>query len=63
MRTYDVIKRLRDAGWNIVRINGSHRILANGTLRGVISLGDREMVGVKMLRKMEKQFGVSLVNN
>jgi predicted RNA binding protein YcfA (HicA-like mRNA interferase family) len=36
MKIRDVIKRLEDDGWQIVRQTGSHRILKHGTKPGIV---------------------------
>jgi len=38
MKVRDVLKRLEEDGWTVVRQQGSHRILKHPTKRGIVVL-------------------------
>jgi predicted RNA binding protein YcfA (HicA-like mRNA interferase family) len=56
----EVIKKLREAGWQEVRVSGSHHILQKeGRSVPVPVHGGRDL-GIGLIRKIEKQTGVKL---
>ena len=63
MKVREMVGILRDAGFVLTRTNGSHRVFtqwANGQ-RGrslVISAGDRETIGVPIVRKILRDAGI-----
>lgn len=56
----EVIKRLEEAGWRVLRINGSHHRMGKGGLRTTVPLHGSRDLGQGLLTAIEKQTGVKL---
>lgn len=60
MKIRDVLKRLEDDGWRIVRQTGSHRILKHGTKLGIVVVAGHPSKDLKAgtLQSVWKQAGL-----
>ena len=55
----EVLKALRDIGWEVKRQSGSHKTLArDGWADFVFAFHDRDEIGSKMLARMSKYTGL-----
>ncbi len=54
----DLIKLLRQNGWAVVRVNGSHYILAKGLVTVVVPVHGNQSLGKGLEQKILKQAGV-----
>jgi predicted RNA binding protein YcfA (HicA-like mRNA interferase family) len=62
MRSRDVIKKITAAGWQGVRVKGSHHQFKHPTRRGIVTVPHPERDLPKgTLRSIERQSGVKLV--
>jgi predicted RNA binding protein YcfA (HicA-like mRNA interferase family) len=61
MKVRDVLKRLQDDGWQIVRQEGSHRILKHPTKRGIVVVAGHPSKDMKAgtLQSVWKQAGLA----
>ena len=57
MTDKELLKLLQKNGWNIIRIKGSHHILANGTKREIIATHGKD-VPAGLLNKILKRTGL-----
>ncbi|MBF0499511.1 MAG: type II toxin-antitoxin system HicA family toxin [Candidatus Riflebacteria bacterium] len=55
-----VIKKLEEVGWNIIRITGSHHILSNGQIKVSVPVHSGKDIKSGTLHSIEKQSGVRL---
>ncbi len=60
MNGKDVIKRLKEEGWELVRVRGSHHLLRKGSVTVPVPVHGGRDLGVGLVRKIEKQTGVKL---
>jgi predicted RNA binding protein YcfA (HicA-like mRNA interferase family) len=60
MKIRDVLKRLHEDGWEIVRQEGSHRILKHPTKRGIVVVAGHASKDIKAgtLQSVWKQAGL-----
>ena len=56
----EIIKRLKAAGWEIVRVRGSHHLLKKGSSVVPVPVHGPKDIGIGLLTKIEKQTGVKL---
>ncbi len=42
MKVRDVLRRLSDDGWQVVRVKGSHRVLKHPTKAGIVVVAGNE---------------------
>lgn len=54
----DLVKLLKDAGWELGRIRGSHHIMTKRTKTLVIPVHGNESLGKGLERKILKQAGI-----
>ena len=54
----DLIRLLKQEGWELVRINGSHHILAKGDKTVVVPVHGNQSLGKGLESKILKQAGV-----
>jgi len=61
MKIRDVLKRLQDDGWQIVRQEGSHRILKHATKRRIVVVAGHPSKDMKAgtLQSVWKQAGLA----
>jgi predicted RNA binding protein YcfA (HicA-like mRNA interferase family) len=61
MKIRDVLKRLNEDGWQVVRQEGSHRILKHPTKRGIVVVAGHPSKDMKMgtLQSVWKQAGLA----
>lgn len=55
-----VIKRLQEAGFNLLHVRGSHHILGNGTRKVTVPVHGSADLKTGTLKSIEKQSGVKL---
>jgi len=62
MKVRQVLRRLLEAGWQQVRVRGSHRQLAHPSRPGVVTISGNESrdMPTGLLKSVEKQSGVRL---
>jgi predicted RNA binding protein YcfA (HicA-like mRNA interferase family) len=60
MNGKQVIKVLKEDGWEVVRVNGSHHRLAKGSKRTTVPVHGAKDLDTKTLSVIEKQTGVKL---
>jgi predicted RNA binding protein YcfA (HicA-like mRNA interferase family) len=56
----EVVKTLKRAGWQVVRIRGSHHLLEKSDRVVAVPVHARRELGIGLLRAIEKQTGVKL---
>jgi predicted RNA binding protein YcfA (HicA-like mRNA interferase family) len=56
----EVVKRLQRAGWQVVRVRGSHHLLEKEDRVVAVPVHTRRELGIGLLRAIEKQTGVKL---
>jgi predicted RNA binding protein YcfA (HicA-like mRNA interferase family) len=54
----ELIKRLTDQGWYLLRITGSHHRMGKGVLRVTVPVHGNRDIGKGLLAAIEKQTGV-----
>jgi len=61
MKIRDVLKRLDEDGWQVVRQEGSHRILKHSTKRGIVVVAGHPSKDLKTgtLQSVWKQAGLA----
>jgi len=61
MKIRDVLKRLNEDGWQVVRQEGSHRILKHPTKRGIVVVAGHPSKEMKTgtLQSVWKQAGLA----
>lgn len=55
-----MIKRLQEAGFNLLHVRGSHHILGNGTRKVTVPVHGSADLKTGTLKSIEKQSGVKL---
>ena len=61
MKSAEVLRRLRNDGWRVVRVSGSHRQLRHDTRKGTVTVPHpKRDLPVGTLKSIEKQSGVSM---
>ena len=61
MKSAEVLRRLREDGWRIVRTSGSHRQLRHAQKKGTVTVPHpKRDLPVGTLKSIEKQSGVSM---
>lgn len=60
MNGKEIIELLKQDGWQIVRVRGSHHLLSNGVITVPVPVHGKQDVGIGLLRAIEKQTGVKL---
>jgi len=60
MNGKEIIKILKLANWQTVRVHGSHHLLSNGIKTVSVPVHGKKDIGVGLLRAIEKQTGVKL---
>lgn len=60
MNGYEVIKILKQHGWEVLRVNGSHCRLGKGALRITVPVHGNRDLGRGLIATIEKQSGVNL---
>lgn len=61
MNGKQVIKILKDNGWTIVRIRGSHHMMSNGIKSCPVPVHAGKDLGIGLIKKIEKQTGIKLL--
>ena len=61
MNGKQVIKILKENGWRIIRVNGSHYRLGKESKRATVPVHGKRDIGPGLLRAIEKQTGVKLI--
>jgi predicted RNA binding protein YcfA (HicA-like mRNA interferase family) len=60
MNGKEIIKILRQDNWQVVRVRGSHHLLAKGVKMVSVPVHGKKDIGIGLLRAIEKQTGVKL---
>jgi predicted RNA binding protein YcfA (HicA-like mRNA interferase family) len=60
MNGKQVIKKLNQHGWQVLRVRGSHHQLGKDSLRTTVPVHSKGDLGTGLLRKIEKDTGVKL---
>lgn len=60
MNGKDVIRRLKEDGWELVRVRGSHHLLRKGAVIVPVPVHGARDLGLGLLKKLEKETGVKL---
>lgn len=60
MNGKQVIKALEKHGFQLIRVNGSHHILGNGSLRVTVPVHGSQDLKPGTLKNIERQAGVKL---
>ena len=60
MNGKEIINKLKADGWQLVRVNGSHHIMAKGSTAVPIPVHGTRDVGVGLLAAITRQTGVKL---
>ncbi len=60
MTIRDLLRRLRDDGWEVVRVRGSHRQLKHSTKPGLVTVAghERDDIHPKSLKSVLRQAGL-----
>ncbi len=61
MNGRQVITILKANGWSQTRINGSHHMMKKGEVTVPVPVHGAQDIGVGLLKKIEKQTGVTLL--
>ena len=61
MNGKEIIKKLKKAGWHVIRIASSHHILSNGTKKATVPVHGKKDVKIGTVKSIEKQTGVKLL--
>lgn len=61
MTGHDVIKILKQNGWEVLRVNGSHFRLGKGSLRTTVPVHGKRDLGIGLITAIEKQTKVELL--
>jgi predicted RNA binding protein YcfA (HicA-like mRNA interferase family) len=56
----EVIELLKQHGWQIVRVRGSHHLLSDGVRTIPVPVHGKQDIGTGLLKAIEKQTGVKL---
>jgi len=60
MNGKQVLKILKERGWEILRVNGSHHRLAKGNSRTTVPVHGKRDLGPGLLKAIEQQTGEKL---
>ena len=60
MNGTQLIKKLNQHGWQVLRVRGSHYQLGKDELRTTIPVHGKRDLGIGLLKKIEKDTGVKL---
>lgn len=60
MNGKQVIKKLKECGWMVLRIEGSHHRMGNGPKRTTIPVHGNRDLGEGLIAAIERQTGVKL---
>jgi predicted RNA binding protein YcfA (HicA-like mRNA interferase family) len=60
MNGKQVIKKLEQNGWEVIRIEGSHHRMANGNKRTSVPVHGAKDLGKGLIAKIERDTGVKL---
>ncbi|MCI5143878.1 MAG: type II toxin-antitoxin system HicA family toxin [Candidatus Electrothrix sp. ATG1] len=60
MNGREIIKLLKQAKWQLVRVRGSHHLLSNGVKTISVPVHGKKDIGIGLLKAIEKQTGVKL---
>lgn len=55
-----VIRLLKEAGWVVDRVNGSHHMLKKNGVTVPVPVHGSDDIGIGLLKKIEKQSGLKL---
>lgn len=60
MKVREILRRLQDDGWSVVRIRGSHRQLKHSTKPGTVTIAGNPNVDIPLgtLKSILKQAGL-----
>ena len=62
MKGREIVRELKKEGWRVLRTRGSHYRMGKGKKRvSVVDHGPRE-IGIGLVRAIERQTGVKLLN-
>ena len=56
----EIIKILKQNGWEVLRVNGSHHRMGKGSLRTTVPVHGNRDIGKGLISAIEKQTGVTL---
>jgi len=57
----DVIRILKDEGWELIRVRGSHHLLRKEGVTVPVPVHGSRDLGAGLLKKLEKETGVKLI--
>lgn len=60
MNGKQVIKKLKESGWKVLRIEGSHHRMGNGSKRTTVPVHGNRDLGEGLIAAIERQTGVKL---
>ncbi|WP_417917162.1 type II toxin-antitoxin system HicA family toxin [Candidatus Electronema sp. JC] len=60
MNGKEIIELLRQNGWQLVRVRGSHHLLSDGVKTVPVPVHGKQDIGMGLLKAIEKQTGVKL---
>ena len=60
MNGKEIIELLKQHGWQLVRVRGSHHLLSDGVRTVPVPVHGKHDIGIGLLRAIEKQTGVKL---
>ncbi len=60
MNGKEVIKRLKEAGWEVLRVRGSHYQMGKDGERETVPVHGKHDIPIGTLRKIERNTGVNL---
>jgi predicted RNA binding protein YcfA (HicA-like mRNA interferase family) len=60
MNGKQVLKILKNNGWQVVRVRGSHHMVSKDSVSFPVPVHGTEDIGIGLLRKIEKLSGVKL---
>ncbi len=61
MNSGDVIRKLKNAGWRLVRVSGSHHTFKHAAVAAIVTVPHpRKDLGKGLVRQIERVSGVNL---
>ncbi|MGX9726741.1 MAG: type II toxin-antitoxin system HicA family toxin [Candidatus Electronema sp. VV] len=60
MNGKEIIELLRQNGWQLVWVRGSHHLLSDGAKTVPVPVHSKQDIGMGLLKAIEKQTGVKL---
>ena len=61
MTSAEIIRRLKDGGWELARVKGSHHHFKHPTKAGIVTVPHpKKDIPIGTIKSIEKQTGVSL---